>query len=307
MFNALQGIDVGEYSPYFEYVEIDSDSREILGKYMKKVPLKWCINMKKQIAFLDHHSLTPGTIRLEDGVWFHEFRFVLQDGYGYIRFYGKSDSIDDMGPFIRPELRWEGPASSCSITLAELLSLLKNAMKVYEDGFHLDCTISRKTDDLESLKRTPRKILHGKFSQELQKLFDSVTEIKNIEIKFRNLCLNHFIHWNVEKQGLSGFYLHDDIESLFIYDVVLWSYLHISSSLEQLKQNWKNIINEKNRYKNKFSDEYLEHFCFGGAERFFFEIYFSKRIEEGNLTIIDDKIQMSKEHEKMIIEQLSNL
>ena len=109
----------------------------------------------------------------------------------------------------------------------------------------------------------------------------------------------YFVEWNVEQQKYYGFYLHDDEDSFFIFDFLLWAYLHISSSMEQLKQDWDNIVNEKYQYTS--SEEI--NFCIGGAKKFFFEKYMDKRMEEGLIVLSGDEIRFAEGYQETIIKR----
>lgn len=293
-----------EWGRYFEYVDMDRRFREIVGRYKDRVPSKWCISTEGELAFVELEYVASGIVRGNENECYRKYLFLLEDGYGWVSVYHPEHI---WGSFTSPDWFWYKKPADCDITLARLLQALEAAMKVYAEGKDLEFKIKRKTERLESLKKTPDKIMHGAFAPLLEKALGSVTEVENLEIEFRNLCLNHFIDWNVKKQEYDGFYLHDDEGSFFLFDVILWAYLHIDSSMEHLRRDWDALVNEKYMYKGVFCEEFVQQFCIGGADRFFFEDYFSRRTQEGKLILAGDVLQLSREHTADIVEKLSHL
>lgn len=304
MFSALQACDFDKIRNYFEYIEIDAESWTVLEEYgiknenTGKMPEKWCVNVDRQIAFLQLKYVSAGIVRNDNNECYWEYLFAVHDGYGTISF-NHYEGAGVPGRFRFPHVNYKGSWDYSKLTVPVLLSLLKEVMKVCEMGWLIDFRYQRIMKEAERLKSTPVAIMHGAFPVILQEMFHSITELADVEIRFRRICLRHFAEWNVEQQKYDSFYLHDDEDSFFIFDVLLWAYLHISSSMEQLKQDWDNIVNEENRYTISSN-----HFCIGGAKEYFFEKYLNKRTEEGKLVLSGDEIRFAEGYPEIIIKGL---
>lgn len=303
MFSALEACDFDKIRNYFEYIEIDDESRTVLDEYgivkeyKKNMPEKWCVNVDRQIAFLELQYVSAGIVRMDHNECYREYLFAVHDGYGIISVY-HTEGIP--GNFKSPRVNWKERWDHSRITVPILLELLEEAMKVYKMGKLLDYRYHHIMRKGERLKNTPDKILHGAFSTTLQEMFNHITELTDAEQKFRNVCLKHFVEWNVEEQRYCEFYLHDDEDSFFIFDILLWAYLHMNSSLEQLKQDWAKIVNEENKY----TDLYTKHFCINGPKEYFFEKYLNKRTEEGMIILSGDVIHFAEGYPETILKHL---
>lgn len=298
MFSALQACDFDKIRNYFEYIEIDADSRIVLDEHgiknqnTGKLPEKWCVNVDRQIAFLQLRYIPP----MDQDECYQEYLVAVHDGYGTISFCHQEYVP---GRFSFPRVNWEEGWDHSKLTIPVLLTLVEEAMKVRKMDWLIDFRYQDIMKKAERLKRTQVEILYGAFPAILQKMFHSITELADVELRFRRICMKHFVEWNVERQKYNGFYLHDDEESFFIFDILLWAYLHINSSMKQLKQDWDNIVNEENRYTISSN-----HFCIDGAKEYFFEKYMDKRMEEGKLVLSGDEIRFTEGYPQTIIERL---
>lgn len=303
MFSALVACDFDKIRNYFEYIEIDDDSRKVLDEYgienknEGNIPEKWCMNVDRQIAFLELEYVSAGIVRMDNNECYREYLFAVHDGYGIISFYHQEGVY---GSIKSPRVNWKEGWDHSKLTVPVLLTLVEEAMKVRKMGWLIDYHYQDIMRSAERLKRTQVKILYGVFPPILQEMFNSITELADVELRFRRTCLKHFAEWNVGQQKYDGFYLHDDEESFFIFDFLLWAYLHISSSMEQLKQDWDNIVNEENKY----TSSEINHFCIGGAKEFFFEKYMDKRTEEGMIVLSGDEIRFAEGYPETIINRL---
>ena len=69
MFSALQACDFDKIRNYFEYIEIDAESWTVLEEYgiknenTGKMPEKWCVNVDRQIAFLQLQYVSAVIVR----------------------------------------------------------------------------------------------------------------------------------------------------------------------------------------------------------------------------------------------------
>lgn len=303
MFSALEACDFDKIRNWFEYIEIDDESRKVLGEYgienknEGNIPEKWCVNVDRQIAFLELEYVSAGIVRTDDNECYRVYLFAVHDGYGTISFYHQEG---DYGSITSPRVNWKEGGDHSKLTVPVLLTLVEEAMKVREMGWLIDYRYQSIMEEAERLKRTQVKILYGVFPPILQEMFNSIAELADVELRFRRACMKHFVEWNVQKKRNHGFYLHDDEDSFFIFDFILWAYLHISSSMEQLKQDWDNIVNEKYKY----TKSEINHFCIGGAKEFFFEKYMNKRTEEGMIVLSGDEIRFAEDYPETIIKRL---
>ncbi len=288
MFSALEACDFNKIRNYFEYIEIDDESRKVLDEYGIKnintgnIPEKWCVNVDRQIAFLELRYVPS----MDQDECHREYLVAVHDGYGTFSF-----SHDEYvpGKFSFPRVNWKEGWDHSKLTVPVLLTLVEEVMKVREMDWLIDNRYQSTMRKAERLKRTQVEILYGVFPPILQEMLNSITELADVELRFRRACMKHFVEWNMQKKRNYGFYLHDDEDSFFLFDFLLWAYLHISSSMEQLKQDWDNIVNEKYQY----TSSEINHFCIGGAKEFFFEKYMDKRTEEGRILLFGDEIRFA--------------
>ncbi|MDE6024883.1 MAG: hypothetical protein K2G45_05455 [Lachnospiraceae bacterium] len=297
MFSALEACDFDRIRNYFEYIEIDDESRKVLEEYgienknKGKIPEKWCVNVDRQIAFLELEYVSPIILRTDDSECYQVYLFAVHDGYGTISFYhqkGAQESIKS------PSVYWKEGWDHSKLTVPVLLALLEEAMNACEMDCSIDIHYQKLIGHAECLKFTQAKILHGVFPTILQEMFHSITEFADAELRFRSACLKHFVEWNIRQQTYNGIYLLDDEDSFFIFDFLLWAYLHISSSMEQLKHDWDNIVNKKYIFSEK-------HFGIRGAKENFFEKYMGKRMEEGIIVLSGDEIRFAEGYPETII------
>jgi hypothetical protein len=145
--------------------------------------------------------------------------------------------------------------------------------------------------------------LYGEFSPILLQCIEGITEIESMGKLFRSLCLRHFKSHNLAIQHFSGFYLHGDEDSLFIFDVILWMYLHFNrdATIEGFISDYPCISNQEYIYMR---DGFEKHFCLGGAINFLKDNYFSHRIEEGIIVIQQGKVRFTQQYLETIVQQL---
>ena len=95
MFSALEACDFDRIRNYFEYIEIDDESRKVLDEYgienknEGKIPEKWCVNVDRQIALLELRYVPS----MDQDECHREYLVAVHDGYGTISFYHKEDDI----------------------------------------------------------------------------------------------------------------------------------------------------------------------------------------------------------------------
>lgn len=300
MFSALEACDFDRIRNYFEYIEIDDESRKVLDEYgienknEGKIPEKWCVNVDRQIAFLELEYVSSIIVRTDDNECYQKYLFAVHDGYGTISFYHKEGNY---GSITSPSVNWKEGWDHSKLTVPVLLTLLEEAMKACEIDRRIDIHYHKLMSEAECLKRTQVKISHGVFPPILQEMFHSITELEDAELRFRSACLKHFVEWDIRQQRYNGFYLHDDEDSFFIFDFLLWAYLHISSSMEQLKHDWDNIVNKGYKYE----DFYTNNFRINVKKEYFFEKYMGKRLEEGIIVLFGDEIRFAEGYPETII------
>ena len=72
MFSALEACDFNKIRNYFEYIEIDDESRKVLDEYgienknEGNIPEKWCVNVDRQIAFLELEYVSASIVRMDN-------------------------------------------------------------------------------------------------------------------------------------------------------------------------------------------------------------------------------------------------
>ncbi len=290
----------------FEYTEIDEDSLRIieqLGVEERKdfQFKKWCINQKKQLAFVHLLYVSPAILRCDGNDCLESYLVVCRDEYFVMEIYYPDFHVEYAD---YKKIKIQDDICKVNISNEQLSNALIEAIKTYHEGRKIDYQKERELAKKESLRKTPNKIMQGAFSPLMQKMIDGVNEVSRIEYVFRKLCLKHFTEYNVAVQGYNRFYLHDDEDSFLLFDVILWMYLHLGNSMEQLKIDWVSVINEQYLYRNAFSGDFLKHFCIGGDKRFFFEKYLANRIAEGKIVIYNDQISFSGDYSEQIISYL---
>lgn len=297
----------------FQYTEIDGKALEELRKQdlyepvgHQKVELKkWCIATHHPIALLYVGWVSNSIARTDDNSSFWYFLLIVNGLQRRIEFVRRGLSIDaEKHPIHSNEIEVSPDfADKCGYTVEQLQRAVCDAIKVFEIGRHRDWEEDRKRRDLEQARRTPDRIMHGEFSTILRQCIDSITEIKDMERLFRSLCLRHFKEHNLAVQHFNGFYLHDDEGSLFIFDVILWMYLHINrdATIEGFISDYPCISNEKNIYSR---DDFEKHFCLGGAISFLKEHYFPRRIGEAKIAMQKGKLRFAPRYLETIVQQL---
>jgi len=305
MFSALHKKERDKRtSKYFEYTDIDTETLELLNKlYFKKedidkLPKKWCINSDREIAFIHSEHVASAIVRGNNNECCEKYLFVVNNGYGIISTYYPERCPDKM---LSSEIKFEKAENAPDMSHREIEELLKEAIKVYWEGWSLDYAIDRKLREIKHLKNTSISILHGRFSNELREIVDSITEIDDMELKFRRICMRHFVGCNVEEQHYDGFYLHNNEKSFFVFDVILWMYLHKNTSMTKLQSDWEKITLCGIYYKLDLEKD----FGIGGNRKFFFEDYFNSRKSKGKIIIENDMISFSHEHKKDILQKLT--
>lgn len=292
-------------SRYFEYTDIDTETLELLNKlYFKeedinKIPQKWCINFDHKIAFIHLERVASAIVRGNNDECYEKYLFVMNNGYGVISTFYPEHCPDKM---LSSEIKFEKTENKYDISELEIEELLKEAIKVYWEGWKLDYAINKKIYEIKHLKNTQASIMHGRFSNELREIVDSITEIDDMELKFRRICMRHFIGCNVEEQHYDGFYLHNNAKSFFVFDVILWMFLHKSTLMTRLQSDWEKITYCDIYYKLDLQKE----FGVGGNKKFFFDDYFNARKSESKIIVENDVISFSVDYKKDIIEKLIN-
>lgn len=99
MFSAIEACDFDKIRNYFEYIEIDDESRKVLDEYgienknEGNIPEKWCVNVDRQIAFLELEYVSASIVRMDNNECYRKYLFAVHDGYGTISFYHKEGDI----------------------------------------------------------------------------------------------------------------------------------------------------------------------------------------------------------------------
>lgn len=299
----------------FQYTEIDEKALEELRKQDLREPLgnqkvelkKWCIAKNHPIALLYAGWVSSSIARTNDNSSFWYFLLIVNGMQTRIEFIRRGSSIDaEKHPIHQNEIKVSPDfAEKCGYTLEQLQRAVCEAIKVFEIGWHCDWKEDRKQRDLEQARRTPGKIMHGEFSTILRQGIDSITEVEDIEQLLRALCLRHFKEHNLAVQHFSGFYLHDDEDSFFIFDVILWMYLHINrdATIKRFMSDYPCIANEKYSYVR---DDFEKHFCLGGAISFLKDHYFPRRIEEEKIVMQKGKVRFAQRYLETIVQRLKS-
>ena len=87
MFSALEACNFDKIRNYFEYIEIDDESRKVLDEYGIKnknegnIPEKWCVNVDRQIAFLELEYVSSMIVRTDNNECYRVYLFAVHDGY----------------------------------------------------------------------------------------------------------------------------------------------------------------------------------------------------------------------------------
>jgi len=298
----------------FQYVEIDEESLQILrDKNLyepignKKVELhKWAVDPKRRIALLDIGWVSSCIARTDDRTSYWYFLLMVNGIDSRIQFAREGMSINAEKYPVQPlEIGISsGFAIRCGFSDEELKLAVCEAIRVLENGQQQDYKDRRKQEELKRKKLTPVQIMHGELSLKLQQYVNGVHEIDNMEHLFRTICLKHFIEYNVAVQRYSAFYVHGDSDSYFIFDVILWMYLHVekTATIENFTKEYPLIANEKNQYKS----DYEQYFCIGGAIEFLTDHYLPDRIKGGEIILEEDIVRFSEQHAGVIIHRLKN-
>jgi len=224
----------------------------------------------------------------------------MNNAYGIVESY--FDEFEDK--ILSAWITYPDTEKAADISHEEMVSLLHEVMKSENMWLNVDYKIDSLLGKLESLQWAYSSIIHGKFSDELQELIDSVTEVQDIDIKLRKLCLIHFTEYNLKIQRnmfIYNFYLHDNEESFAIFDVILWIYLHKYSSLNKIKSDWDRLSNCDIHYQ---CPENV--FAIGGDRRFFCECYFDDRISKKIILVNDDTIRFAEGYSENIFDRLNH-
>ncbi|GEM_PF-5021652 len=290
---------------FFEYTEIDPASLEVLKHlpliekyYRNAVPSRWCINLERQIAFLQEEYVPSAIVRGNADECFYRFLFFQREAWGCIEFY-YSEWQDEI---LMPKIAYAESRKNAVIPRNQLLMLVQEAMKAYKKAKSVEYETDYLMHEIKRLKKTYYALIHGAFSDMLLELVNSVTEVSNMNIKFRKICLNHFTECNLSPPKVHGFYLYDDEKSFAVYDVIVWMYLHKYTSLTRLRQEWYRISNADIYYK---SPETV--FVIGGDKKFFCECYLHDRIQKKILCTEQDSITMSQEVSQKILAMLNQM
>lgn len=315
--------NVHNYNRFFEYTDIDDESLKILhdlhieehypqnSKYSfikmpddlhleecyDRVPGKWCINLDRQIAFLELEYVAAGIVRGSHDECMKEFLFFLHNAYGSVSVYYPEFTPDEI---LSSKIKFIATEDTPTISDNEILDLLKEAMKAYSIGWEIDYEVQGYLWKIQHLKHTYVSLIHGKFSDKLKSIMDSVSEIEDLDLKFRKICLNHFQEKNIKRDRVDGFYLYSDEKSMEIFDIIVWIYLHKYNSFNQIIADWEDMVNKRIHYKSPASV-----FSIGGDRNFFCTKYFEDRKAKRIITIHDDVLSMDAEYSKNIYLKLS--
>ncbi len=285
----------------FQYIKIDAASlaklkqQNLHGPLSDKVELdKWCIDTTLSIALLYLGHVGRGIARMDDGSEFWYFLLMINGNQIEIELIGQSLSI--AGARFSPAF-----AERYGFTPDQLSYVVNEAIKVWGNGRDEDFREQSRQRKLEQLRQTPIRIMHGKFSDLLRQCIDSVVEVRDMEKKFRSICLRHFKEHNVKVQKYHSFYLHDDEDSLFVFDAILWMYMHIrNATIDGFVGNYELIANVSYR-----ADD--DGFFLGGSKNFLSEKYFPQRLQQGALILYEGQLQFSYWYLKKFIHELDNV
>ncbi|MBE5876947.1 MAG: hypothetical protein E7290_08700 [Lachnospiraceae bacterium] len=313
----LEGRSYEQTNFEFEYLDIDAETlkeiqelnvdkydRDKLDEWYNREKHKWCVDTKNKLGIIRIQYVSPAIVRCDPGQCCETYLFLYSGGYCIKEF----DYIENHPETIKVEyIKLNEQEEKIFHTVENFKSTLIEAMDVLDKGRRLDWKKERELRDKEALEKTPQKIMYGKFSEHLESMVGAVHEIQGMDTIFRKLCLRHFEEYNVAVQGYKRFYLHDDKGAFFIFDTILWMFLHVSDSYSRLQELWKEIINEKYWYENPYGDAFTNHFCIDGDKKFFWDKYIDKRIEEQRIVIEDDLISMSENYAMQIVEYLQSI
>lgn len=292
----------------FEYVAIDNDSKETLEKiYAKrerwgKAPDKWCINAEKTIAFIQLDSVPSAIVRGPKDESYESDLFIWNGGYGIISVYCEYSDPEHM---VHEDIQFHDANNKINIPDEELKNLLKSSMRMYESWGIIDYHIKQKMKEIEKLKNMPFRILHGEFSQELKEILDSVNEVEDVEMKFRRMCFEYYA--NRQYNGplyWDNIYLDNNKYAFYLFDSIIWLYLHKDNSLERFKSNWPKISNKELVSEIKYSKESWKHFYIAMKENSFLEDYFETRTTEGKIVIKDDSISLTDDFNEYMLKKI---
>ena len=297
--------DLSTLQYFFEYTDIDETSLKeinslpLFKKYQDHFPSKWCINIKKQIAFTEMRYVPSGIVRGNNDECYYEFLFFLRNAYGAIEVYCSEYRKD----ILSYKLKYFGKRQEPILTNEVIIALLHEAIVAKRKASYISYRIDELLRKAEDLKRVYTTIVHGQFSAKLQELLDSVTEICDIDIKLRKICLDHFTEINLKRpRRVDGFYLYDDDDSFAIFDIIVWIYLHKYNSLKQLISDWPEISNYERDYLSSNTIFFL-----GGHKKFFCEKYINNRVNRGIIIVDNDIIKFIDGYSKTIIEKLNGI
>lgn len=315
--------NVHNYNRFFEYTDIDDESLKILHdlhieehypqnhkdsfikmpddlhleKYYARMPGKWCINLDRQIAFMELEFVASGIVRGSHNECEKKFIFFLHDAYGTVSVLYPEFTPDEI---LSSKIQFIATEGTPTISENEIVDLLKEAIKAYSIGWNIDRAVDRYLREIMHLKHTYVSLIHGKFSDKLKSIIDSVSDIEDLDLKFRKVCLNHFLEKNIKKDRVNGFYLYSDEKSMEIFDIIVWIYLYKYVSFNQIIDDWEDIANERIHYESPANI-----FSIGGDRKFFCENYFEDRKAKGIITIHDDVLSMDVEYSRNIYLKLS--
>lgn len=315
--------NVHNYNRFFEYTDIDDESLKILHdlhieehypqnskdsfikmpddlhleKYYARMPGKWCINLDRQIAFMELEFVASGIVRGSHNECEKKFIFFLHDAYGTVSVLYPEFTPDEI---LSSKIQFIATEGTPTISENEIVDLLKEAIKAYSIGWNIDRAVDRYLGEIKDLKHTYVSLIHGKFSDKLKSIMDSVVEIEDLDLKFRKICLNHFLEKNIKRDHVNGLYLYSDEKSMEIFDIIVWIYLHKYVSFSQITDDWEDMVNARIHYKTP-----IDIFSIGGAREIFCEKYFEDRKAKRIITIYDDVLSMDAEYSKNIYLKLS--
>lgn len=299
----------------FKYVEIDDEAMQALREKnlyeplgYKKVELrKWALDPKRQIALLYTGWVSSSIARTDDRTSYWYFLLKAKGNETDIEFSREGSFINSEKYPVQPsEIRLPvGFAARCGLSDEELKLAVCEAINVVETGQRAEYEEKRRLEALERRQKTPGQIMEGEFSEKLRQCIACVNEIDNMEHLFRTICLKHFNEYNVGVQSYDSFYIHDDEDSFFIFDVILWMYLHFNkaAAVERFVEDYPLIANEEYMYKSN----YERYFCIGGAIRFLKDSYLAERIKANDIIIDKGIIRFSKMHAEEIVQRLQNV
>ena len=189
-----------KFNAFFEYTDIDADMLKQLSdlqfskKKTEQTFTKWIINLEREIAFIHLEYVTAGIVRGNDNECYEKYAFIVQGGYGIISTYYMEHCPDRI---LSTEVKFFEMEEDLDVSSSEISELLREVIRVYQEGRHLEWTIDDKRRSIDRLKNTRALIMHGSLSDKMQNIINSVTEVKDMELRFRRICMIHFIEYNV--------------------------------------------------------------------------------------------------------------